>query len=37
FIATQRNQEQRDQSTLVEEVRAIVSVDLDDPRFKVID
>jgi GTP-binding protein len=37
FIATQRNQEQRDQSTLVEEVSAIVSVDLDDPRFKVID
>ena len=37
YLATQRQQEQRDQSTMLEAARAITSIDIDDPRFKALD
>ncbi|MGB4347189.1 MAG: GTPase ObgE [Burkholderiaceae bacterium] len=37
YLATQRQQELRDQSTMLEEARAITSIDIDDPRFKALD
>jgi GTPase len=38
YLASQREQEQRAQeTTMTEEARGIVSIDPDDPRFKVVD
>ncbi len=37
YLAMQRQQEQRDQSTMLEAARAITSIDIDDPRFKALD
>src|SRR5690606_19929515 len=37
YLAQQRQQEARAQETLMDEVRAIDSIDPDDPRFKVQD
>ena len=36
-LATQRQQEQREQSGLTEAVMGIDSIDVDDPRFKLVD
>jgi GTP-binding protein len=37
YLAIQRQQELRDQSSMLEAARAITSIDIDDPRFKVLD
>lgn len=37
YLYNQRQQEQRDQSTMQEDARAITSIDMDDPRFKALD
>lgn len=37
YLALQRQQELRDQSSMLEAARAITSIDIDDPRFKVLD
>ena len=36
YLAIQRQQELRDQSSMLEAARAITSIDIDDPRFKVL-
>ena len=37
YLATQREQEQREQSGVAEEAMSIASIDADDPRFKSVD
>jgi GTP-binding protein len=37
YLYNHRQQEQRDQSTMQEDARAIISIDMDDPRFKALD
>jgi len=37
YLATQREQEQREQSGIAEEAMNISSIDADDPRFKSVD
>jgi len=37
YLATQREQEQRAQTSIAEEALGIHSIDADDPRFKLTD